>query len=62
MSLNIKPLTDKDYDEVLCEWWKDWRWTPPAKDFLPETGYMVYYNGLYLILNLKIKTLEKKLY
>jgi len=44
MSLNIKPLTDKDYDEVLCEWWKDWRWTPPAKDFLPETGYMVYYN------------------
>ena len=44
MSLNIKPLTAADCDEILCEWWKDWRWTPPAKDFLPETGYMIYYN------------------
>ena len=29
----------------LCKWWKDWRWTPPAKDFLPEEGmggFMVY--------------------
>ena len=44
MSFNIKPLSDDDYDNVLCDWWNDWRWTPPAKDFLPETGYMVYYN------------------
>ena len=44
MALNIIPLSEKDYDDVLCEWWKDWRWKAPAKDFLPETGYMVYYN------------------
>ena len=44
MTLNIKPLSDKDYDNILCEWWKDWKWTAPAKDFLPDTGYMVYYN------------------
>lgn len=43
MSFNIQLLTDKDYDEILCKWWKDWRWVPPAKDFLPPTGYMVYY-------------------
>lgn len=44
MSFNIKPLTNDDYDNILCVWWKDWRWTAPVKDFLPETGYMVYYN------------------
>ena len=44
MSLNIKPLNNDDYENTLCKWWKDWRWTAPAKDFLPETGYMVYYN------------------
>jgi len=44
MALNIIPLSEKDYDDVLCEWWKDWRWKAPAKDFLPERGYMVYYN------------------
>ena len=38
MKLNIRPLIAKDYDEVLCGWWKDWRWTPPSKDFLPEDG------------------------
>jgi len=44
MALKIKPLSDKDYDEVLLGWWKDWRWTAPPKDFLPDRGYMVYYN------------------
>jgi len=44
MALNIKPLGDNDYDDILCKWWKDWRWTAPAKDFLPDRGYMVYYN------------------
>jgi hypothetical protein len=45
MSFNILPLTSKDYDDVLVGWWKEWRWTPPTKDFLPETGYMVYYKN-----------------
>ena len=44
MALNIKPLSDSDYDNILCGWWKDWKWTAPAKDFLPDMGYMVYYN------------------
>tara|TARA_R110000765_G_scaffold202644_1_gene307898 strand:+ start:8139 stop:8540 length:402 start_codon:yes stop_codon:yes gene_type:complete len=44
MTLNIKPLSDNDYDDILCKWWKDWKWTAPAKDFLPDMGYMVYYN------------------
>ena len=45
MKFNILPLKDTDYEEVLCNWWKDWRWTPPQKNFLPENGkggYMIY--------------------
>ena len=38
MQLNIQPLKSTDYEEVLCKWWKDWRWTPPPQDFLPENG------------------------
>ena len=45
MKFSVKPLKENDYEEILCKWWKDWRWTPPSKDFLPEDGtggYMVY--------------------
>jgi len=42
MRYNIQPLKDNDYEDVLVGWWKDWRWTPPAKDFLSDKGYMVY--------------------
>lgn len=45
MELNVKPLKFADYDNILCQWWKDWRWTPPHRDFLPENGvggYIVY--------------------
>ena len=45
MKLNVKPLKNTDYDNILCQWWRDWRWTPPYSDFLPENGtggYMVY--------------------
>lgn len=45
MNLNVKPLKNTDYENILCQWWHDWRWTPPAKDFLPENGtggYIVY--------------------
>jgi|TARA_R110002012_G_scaffold307658_1_gene513288 hypothetical protein len=64
MALNIKPLSDNDYDNILCAWWKDWRWTAPAKDFLPERGYMVYYNdepicaGYMYITNSNVVLLE----
>jgi hypothetical protein len=45
MKFNILPLKDTDYEEILCDWWKDWRWTAPQKNFLPENGkggYVVY--------------------
>ena len=46
MSLSIRPLRDNDYNEILINWWKDWGWTPPLKDFLPEsgTGGMIVYD------------------
>jgi len=37
MSFSVRRLIETDYD-TLCKWWKDWRWTPPAKEFLPENG------------------------
>lgn len=30
-------ILEDDY-EVLCQWWKAWRWTPPNRDFLPQNG------------------------
>ena len=30
-------LKESDWD-ILVSWWKWWRWTVPAKDFLPENG------------------------
>jgi len=38
MKLNIKPLTYEDYDNYLVGWWKDWKWTAPPRDFLPQDG------------------------
>jgi hypothetical protein len=38
MEFTIRKLNKTDYDSILVDWWKDWRWTPPAKDFLPEDG------------------------
>ena len=47
MKLNILPLKEEDYDEILCQWWKDWRWTPPSREFLPENGMggFIVYDG-----------------
>ena len=45
MSLYIRPLVATDYDIILLQWWSDWRWTAPSRDFLPDNGtggYMVY--------------------
>tara|TARA_Y100000114_G_C11703414_1_gene299646 strand:- start:602 stop:1003 length:402 start_codon:yes stop_codon:yes gene_type:complete len=36
--LNIRRLTDKDWD-TLVSWWSNWpKWQAPVKDFLPENG------------------------
>lgn len=36
--MTIRKLKSSDYDEILVNWWKSWRWTPPSRDFLPENG------------------------
>ena len=38
MELNLTPLKYEDYDDILLGWWKQWKWTPPARDFLPQNG------------------------
>jgi len=38
MEFNIRKLNASDYEYILVKWWKDWKWTPPPKDFLPENG------------------------
>jgi len=64
MRYNIQPLKDNDYEDVLVGWWKDWRWTPPAKDFLSDKGYMVYCDdepvcaGFMYVTNSKVVLLE----
>lgn len=38
MLFDIKLIEDRDYENILVNWWNDWGWTPPNKDFLPENG------------------------
>lgn len=38
MELFIRELNETDYDEILVGWWKQWEWTAPQKDFLPNDG------------------------
>jgi len=47
MKLNILALKENDYEDILCKWWRDWRWNPPKRDFLPEngTGGFIVYDG-----------------
>ena len=36
--MNIRRLTDDDWD-TLVSWWNNWpKWKAPVKDFLPENG------------------------
>lgn len=45
MELTIRQLNENDYQDILVDWWKDWGWTAPQKDFLPDNGmggYIVY--------------------
>lgn len=36
--MNVRKLVETDYDEILTGWWKDWKWTPPEREMLPENG------------------------
>ena len=38
MDFEIRPLVESDYEDTLVGWWKDWRWIPPIRDFLPNNG------------------------
>ena len=38
MELYIRELQDNDYEDILVEWWQQWGWEPPQKDFLPRDG------------------------
>lgn len=49
--MKIRNLVESDYD-MLVEWWKKWRWTPPPRDFLPQNGtggYMVEVDGIPVV-------------
>ena len=62
MKLNIEPLQEGDYENILCQWWKDWRWTPPSKDFLPENGtggFMVSDDGVPVCAGFMYRTNSK---
>jgi hypothetical protein len=45
--MEIRNLYDTDYENILVEWWKQWNWEPPAKDFLPDDGKggVIVYDG-----------------
>lgn len=36
--LNVRLLTTNDYDDHLLQWWKQWRFPAPPRDFLPQDG------------------------
>jgi hypothetical protein len=38
MELYIRELKESDYDDILVGWWKQWKWEPPQRDFLPNDG------------------------
>ena len=37
-SLIIRALNQDDYEQVLVEWWRQWGWRAPMRDFLPDNG------------------------
>lgn len=47
MELEIRPLNENDYQEILVDWWKQWDWAAPEKDFLPDNGKggMIVFDG-----------------
>jgi hypothetical protein len=37
-SLIVRPLNEDDYEQILMEWWRQWGWRAPMRDFLPDNG------------------------
>jgi hypothetical protein len=49
MELNIRRLNDEDYS-TLVKWWDAWpKWQAPAKDFLPNLGFIVEKNNIGIV-------------
>ncbi len=51
MELNVRKITEKDYD-LLVEWWEQWGWDPVPQDMLPangDNGLMIEKNGKPII-------------
>jgi hypothetical protein len=44
--MTVRRLKEEDY-EILKIWWRQWRWTPPVKEILPDngTGGFIVYDG-----------------
>lgn len=47
MELTIRSLNESDYHNILVDWWIQWNWEPPKKDFLPDDGKggIIVYDG-----------------
>jgi hypothetical protein len=47
MEFKIRLLNENDYSDILVEWWKQWGWEAPTRDFLPGdgTGGLIVFDG-----------------
>ena len=62
MELNIRKLEENDYENILVNWWNDYAWTPPFKNFLPDNGtggFIVYSKDIPICAGFVYKTNSK---
>jgi hypothetical protein len=47
MELTIRNLNESDYHNILVDWWIQWNWEPPKRNFLPDNGMggIIVYDG-----------------
>ena len=47
MELTIRNLNEDDYQNILVDWWVQWNWEPPKRNFLPDDGKggIIVYDG-----------------
>ena len=67
MDFSIRKLNPSDYDDLLVVWWKDWGFTPPDREVLPDnakSGLIVFDNtkpvcaGFIYLTNSKVVLIE----
>jgi len=67
MDFSIRKLNPSDYDDLLVGWWKDWGFTPPDREVLPDnakSGLIVFDNtkpvcaGFIYLTNSKVVLIE----